>query len=85
MLSDLPDFIGFRIIVLFKPDLAAVDALLKSHFNIPYSEDAATRLTEVQFGYQSVHHLIRLRDKCSTLPTFAHLRRFRVEIHLPPT
>ena len=50
-ITELPDLIGVRLIVLFKSDQVTVDDILRSQFDVMRIEDTAARLSEVQFGY----------------------------------
>jgi len=81
-ISQLDDFIGVRAILLFKADIKKVDTLIRENFEIVNSEDAGDRLTEMQFGYQSRHYIIRLPQVWLSIPSMAVLGSMRVEIQV---
>ena len=80
--KDLNDFIGIRLILLFRRDLDAVEKLLKMNFEVIEHEDTAQRLKEDTFGYASVHYVIRLPDSWLALPTLRPMRGLKAEIQV---
>jgi putative GTP pyrophosphokinase len=81
-LEDLDDYVGLRVILLFRPDVARVDELLRSTFNLLSTEDTSTRLSESQFGYQSRHYILRLPDTWLKVPSFAGLGTLKAEVQV---
>lgn len=79
---DLNDLVGIRIILLFLRDVAKVGEVLSKTFDVLSTEDAATRLAEAQFGYQSLHHIIRLPKSWLEIPTFSDLGELKAEIQV---
>lgn len=79
---DLQDLIGIRSILLFKRDLAQVDALISKYFSIISSEDTGNRLSEAEFGYQSRHYIVRIPDAWLSLPSLAGLNEFCIELQV---
>ncbi|TOD73759.1 hypothetical protein CGJ57_24030 [Vibrio parahaemolyticus] len=80
--TDLDDFVGIRIIVLFRSDIEKVCEIVKSHFEIVDIEDVSTRLSDDQFGYQSNHYTIKLPNSWLSLPTLSDLEQFKAEIQI---
>ena len=81
-LLELNDLIGIRIILLFRRDIVTVSKLLAETFEVLSTEDTATRLSEAQFGYQSLHHIIRVPKSWLSVPTFFDLGELKTEIQL---
>src|SRR2546423_3962108 len=81
-IKELPDLIGFRIIVLFRRDLEKVTALLDEHFEIVYKEDTSARLNDSQFGYQSIHYVVQLPKEWFALPTLRGMAGLQTEVQV---
>lgn len=79
---DLDDLIGVRIILLFRRDLKTVNDLLLNNFDVISAENAADRLSETQFGYQSQHYIVRFPEEWLKLPSYAQYRELKTEIQL---
>jgi len=54
------DILGLRIICPFLKDLEVVENLIKSNFNVVELERKGSRYSVGEFGYDSVHFLIRI-------------------------
>ena len=54
------DFFGLRIVCPFLEDVETVSALIASHFELLETESKASQHSFREFGYDSVHHSIRL-------------------------
>lgn len=81
-IQSLDDLVGVRIILLFKKDEIVVPKILRDNFIVESSEDASNRLSDSQFGYQSQHFILRLRDDWLAVPSFSDLGGFRVEVQV---
>ncbi|MEZ8795278.1 GTP pyrophosphokinase family protein [Vibrio cyclitrophicus 1F53] len=80
--SELSDFVGIRVIVLFKSDIEKVCHLVKDNLKVIESEDVAERLEADQFGYQSTHYTVKLPDEWLALPTLSDLAHLSAEIQI---
>lgn len=56
----ITDMLGLRIICPFLEDLEVVEHLIKSNFNVVELERKGSRYSVGEFGYDSVHFLIRI-------------------------
>lgn len=81
-IEDLDDFVGIRLILLFRRDLIAVDKLLRTALNIKSSEDTSLRLADTQFGYQSQHYIIEVPATWLKIPSWGDFGGIRVEIQV---
>ncbi len=79
---DLPDLVGLRCIFLFKRDLEEATRAIIQTFRVLSREDTSSRLTETQFGYQSLHYLIAIPEPWRTLPIFHGCGDLRAELQL---
>ena len=73
-LIELPDLVGFRVVLLFRRDLERIHSLVQSAFNVVEVEDTSSRLSEGQFGYQSHHYVCRIPDDWAALPSLKGLK-----------
>lgn len=80
--SELGDFVGIRVIVLFKSDIDKVCKLIRDHLEVTDSENVAERLEADQFGYQSTHYTVKLPNKWLSLPTISDLSHLTGEIQI---
>lgn len=81
-ITDLPDLIGLRLILLFSRDVAKTCDLISKTFTVLQKEDTQERLGESQFGYQSVHYLIQLPKNWLSVPSLASVGQFKAEIQI---
>lgn len=81
-LTEMDDIAGMRITLLFKRDLTPLVDKLKESFEILEESDTADRLGDDQFGYSSIHLIVKLGADWLRLPTFKGLENFKIEIQL---
>jgi len=70
----ISDFFGLRIICPFLEDVTLIEALLREEFVVVETERKAAEHSFREFGYDSVHLLIRCDEGGST-PLLPHTRR----------
>lgn len=80
--TDFDDFIGIRVIVLFKSDIDKTCDLIKAHFSVMDEEDVSGRLESDQFGYQSTHYTVKLPQEWLKVPTFVGLKSYKAEVQV---
>ncbi|MBY4838556.1 GTP pyrophosphokinase family protein [Pantoea sp. DY-5] len=81
-LLELDDFIGLRVILLFKRDMEKVTKCLHENFNIIKSEDKLEMLSEDKFGYQSYHLILKMPDEWLKVPTLSEYSDFKAEVQV---
>lgn len=81
-LSHISDMIGLRLIVVFSQDVFKLDQLIRANLVVFNHEDAAARLDDNQFGYQSNHYNVKLPDSWLTLPNYSDLGGLQAEIQV---
>ncbi|EPA0439045.1 GTP pyrophosphokinase family protein [Vibrio cholerae] len=80
--TDLDDFIGIRIITLFRADINNVCDIVKNNFEVIDIEDVSERLSDDQFGYHSTHYTIKLPKEWLLLPTLSDLNQLKAEVQI---
>ena len=81
-LADLPDLIGLRMVFLFSRHLREATKSIRDSLSVIAQEDASTRLDESQFGYQSIHYIVRIPNAWTTVPTFVGCEKLKAEIQI---
>lgn len=81
-IKQLGDFIGLRVILLFKSDVENVRELIQNTFVHWDSEDTAERLGPQQFGYLSHHYIIQLPEEWAGIPLFNGLSDYVAELQI---
>jgi ppGpp synthetase/RelA/SpoT-type nucleotidyltranferase len=81
--TQLADFVGLRVIVPFRRDLATVERLLDEHFTVLERQPAGDGDGALDaVGYPSGHVVVTLPAAWLTVPTLADLRGWRAEVQL---
>jgi ppGpp synthetase/RelA/SpoT-type nucleotidyltranferase len=70
-LREITDLAGLRIIAFFPKAIEDIDRIISEEFEIIERADKAEKLiSEEKFGYSSIHYLVRLSSKRSSLPEY---------------
>lgn len=82
-LEEITDLAGVRVIVFTIDDIARVTEFVDENFEIIEKRDVGEeRVEKGQFGYQSIHYLVRLTEERLALPDFAAYRDYVCEIQI---
>ena len=82
-LSEITDLAGVRVIVYTIDDISVVTEFVDKHFSILEKRDVGEeRVEKGNFGYQSIHYLIKLTDERIALPEFLTYRDLICEIQV---
>jgi putative GTP pyrophosphokinase len=79
---ELQDLVGFRIVLLFNHDIEKVIELLKANFDVFKTYNTQDRLQNDQFGYSSIHCILRLKRTWLEVPMFKDSGNFIFEIQI---
>lgn len=79
---ELDDYIGIRLIMLFKRDVEKVTSCLREHFIILKQENKLDDLDEDRFGYQSHHYIIQPPEEWLSVPSFSNFKNMKVEVQI---
>ena len=79
---NLPDLIGLRLIFLFSQDIRIAIRCVSESFLVMEEENAADRLDEDQFGYQSYHCVVQISEEQGDAFAFSGCDKFQIEIQL---
>jgi len=82
-LKEITDLAGVRVITFFPRTVTEVGQLIEDEFEIVERVDhSAARLQAEQFGYQSVHYIIRLATGRTRLPEYEKYRGLTAEVQV---
>ena len=79
---ELNDFVGIRLILLFKRDLEKIHEVIMKAFKVLSYEDTGARLSTKQFGYQSFHYIVGFPDQWLKIPSLKDFGSFKAEIQV---
>jgi len=80
--KELNDLVGLRLILLFRRDVTKVCELVSKTFVVVSQEDTSQRLGETEFGYQSLHYVVRLPENWLSVPSFKGFDDFQAELQV---
>ena len=80
--KELNDLVGLRLILLFRRDVTKVCELVSKAFVVVSQEDTSQRLGETEFGYQSLHYVVRLPENWLSVPSFKGFDDFQAEVQV---
>ena len=81
-INKLQDFIGLRTVFLYSRDLKVIEDIIKETFVISKQYDTADRLAENQFGYSSIHFVVKLPTSWLKVPSLSEFGNLSAEIQL---
>jgi len=81
-ISDLQDIIGFRLILLFSRDVSRAGQIIMERFDVVRQYDTKERLKDDQFGYSSIHYVIKLKKETLIAHGLQFIPQLRVEIQV---
>lgn len=87
-LDDVTDCLGLRVITYFADEVDRVAAIIASNFEVDHVVDKRTSSVlgspgePAQFGYQSLHYVVRIKGDRAALPEWAPLGKQLFEIQL---
>ena len=83
-LQDVSDLAGIRVILYYEEDVRKVCRLLEREFIIERSQsvDKAKLLAEDQFGYLSVHYVVKLAKSLQGLPGWSTYKELKAELQV---
>jgi len=82
--ASLMDLLGIRIITYFDDEVDAVSRLIEKEFKVDpkNSTDKRKILESNEFGYLSVHYILELNEKRSTLVEYEKFAKTRFEVQV---
>lgn len=83
-LDSLTDLLGIRVITYFPDEVDAVAAVIEREFEVDNgnSVDKRAILDPDRFGYLSLHYVLQLSDRRSTLPEYQAFRHLKFELQI---
>jgi len=80
--KEITDLAGARIITYFLDTAPRLDQVIAEQFDVLERGDKATLLKDEEFGYQSIHYLLRLKPNRTILPEYQRFRDLRFELQV---
>jgi len=80
--SEIEDICGLRIICFLPADLDLIIGVIEDEFFIAEREDKSDMLSVKEFGYRSLHFIVKLKDDWLKAPNFRGLKNFKAEIQV---
>jgi ppGpp synthetase/RelA/SpoT-type nucleotidyltranferase len=82
-MREITDLAGVRVIVYTIDEIKTVASFVDENFEVIERRDVGEeRLEKGQFGYQSIHYLIRLPVERLNLPDYSHFKEMICEIQI---
>lgn len=79
----IDDLLGVRIITFFKSDLTKVLKIIENEFEILEGpDDKSEKLNSTEFGYRSIHYIVKLNKKRADLSECSEYKDLRAEIQI---
>jgi ppGpp synthetase/RelA/SpoT-type nucleotidyltranferase len=76
------DFVGLRIALAFLSDIDRVEKAIDDTFNVVERKKKGDAYGLSEFGYQSLHLIVRLKEPWHVVPTFYGCEEFCAEIQI---
>lgn len=81
-ITDLQDLVGLRLIFLFRRDAEKACQIIENRFAIIKQENTQGRLKHNQFGYTSVHFVIKFPQEWLVVPAFSSFKDLKAEVQV---
>lgn len=81
-MAEITDLAGVRIITFLPRTIAEVDRTIYEELVVIERSDKGDLLREEEFGYQSIHYLIKLRENRASLPEYQKFKELVAEIQV---
>lgn len=81
-IGTIQDIVGFRVILLFARDVEKACTLIRNHLTIHREYDPKDKLKDDQFGYASIHFVVKLPDSWLATPSCKGLEDILAEIQI---
>lgn len=82
VVSDVNDLVGVRLVLLFLRDVPIACQRIEKALTILEKEDAASRLDPTQFGYGSLHYIVRFPKDWLKTPALRGMENLKAEIQI---
>lgn len=81
-LSTLEDLVGLRITLTFLRDVEKVQSIIEDTFDVKKTKNISDRLSSNQFGYNSIHLVVKCPKAWESVPSLSHLANFKAEVQI---
>ncbi|MBK6574187.1 MAG: RelA/SpoT domain-containing protein [Saprospiraceae bacterium] len=81
-ISEFQDLIGVRIILLFLSDLERIFEIIENNFKVIKNYNTIDKLNYNQFGYSSIHYIVKVDETWRKVPSFRNLGDYYIEFQI---
>lgn len=81
-ITQIYDLVGLRVVFLFAAEATRTRKMLSEEYKVSWQQDTRERLSYREFGYQSVHLIVRVRKNWLAVPTLREFAGFQAEIQI---
>lgn len=79
---DSQDLVGLRIVLAFLSEIKSVEKVIEDTFEVVERKNKGDAYGVSEFGYQSLHLIVRLKEQWRSFPTFYGCEKFNAEIQI---
>lgn len=79
---ELQDLVGLRIIILSLTDINRIVEIVERDFEVSKKYNPAEKLNNDQFGYNSIHYILKIPNSWRTVPSLKNIEDFQFELQI---
>ncbi len=80
--KEVEDLCGIRIICYYQSNVKKIADIIQKEFEIVESQDKEDSLNSDQFGYRSVHFIVKIKQNWLNAPNYRGLENLKAEIQV---
>jgi putative GTP pyrophosphokinase len=80
--NQVEDICGIRIICYYQSDIQRINEIIQEEFEVLESQDKEELLEADQFGYRSIHFIVKINKNWLRAPNFRGLEHLKAEIQV---
>jgi ppGpp synthetase/RelA/SpoT-type nucleotidyltranferase len=81
-LNDIEDICGVRIVCYYQSDVEKIKEIIRKEFDIVEDENKEDNLEFDQFGYRSMHYIIKIKTDWLNTPNYRGLENLKAELQI---
>jgi len=80
--EEIEDICGLRVICFYQSDITKIESLVKKELVVLENEDKSDKLEFDQFGYRSLHFIIKVPEQWQLAPNYRGLENLKAELQV---
>lgn len=80
--DQIEDICGIRIICYYQSDIEKIKIIIKKEFDVIEDENKEDNLAFDQFGYRSMHYILKIKEQWMTTPNYRGLENLKSELQI---